>query len=70
MSQARLSNNTRNVDAKANEVQIDQQDGGVSTDKRERSGSMQIEQSGAVELLEKTHKGSASTTASTERIDG
>ena len=49
-SQARPSNNTRHVDVEADELQMDQQDGRVSTDNRERSGSMQIEQPRPVEL--------------------
>ena len=41
----------------------------VSTDNRERSGSMQSEQQGPAEPLEKKHKGSASTTFATERLE-
>ena len=50
------------MDAKPDEVQMDQQDGTASLDKRRKSESMQVEQTGPVELLEKEHKGSASTT--------
>ena len=46
---------TRNVDVKPEGVQMDQQSEDVSTDKRERSGSLQIEQPAPVEFLEK-HK--------------
>ena len=48
---------------------MDPQDGEVSTDNRERSAGMQIEQPGPVELLEKKHKGSASTTGARERLE-
>ena len=67
-SKAGPSNDARNADAKTNEVQMDEQGRLVSTDNRERSGSVQIEQPGPVEPLEKKHKGSASTTAATERL--
>ena len=43
MSQVGPSSDTRNVDARPDEVQMDQQDAEVSADKRKRSGSMQIE---------------------------
>ena len=48
---------------------MDRQDGDVSTDKRERSGKMQIEQPGPAELLNTKHKGSTSTTVATERLE-
>ena len=68
-SHARRSSNARSANANPDEVQMDPQDGEVNTDKRERSGSMQIEQPGPEELLEKKHKGSASTTVATERLE-
>ena len=61
-SQAVPSSEVRSADAKA-----DQQGGEASTKKRERSGSMQIEQPRI--RFEKTHKGSATTTAAAERLD-